>query len=568
MQLEGLVIPISFGMGGLLKGVDMITDLIQGAVSATFDWAEGMDKLGDVTGMTTEQTAAWAFVTKKAGIEVDTLSNAIVIMAKGLFDSKGELSTTGKALEDFGVSITDSSGAVKDQGILMDDIGAKYASFGTQTERVDFLTNVFGRSGANLIDVFDTLAQEGGIDAVTTKVKDLGLAVDPARYENFTRSLEELKLAGTGLAVQFTEMLMPAFEKMLKWAQQFEGMSIGEILSKLGEDVNLIDLSEKFKTWARSIDWQKVSDEISAGIEAIDWAKFGEDVRHFSANIWKGVSEAASEMDWSEIGMSLGGALDDTLAGMTGQGSTQNVIDTWVQNILTAFNISGQLSVIAIQNVTAFNNGMLSGFANLPAQISGWILLTLVPAIVEAMSGVKKAFFNAFQAAAQQAITALDGMKSSVMKAVQDFVDAVKRIIGKGIQMVISVSLPNFAALAEKIMAGMALIRKAMGGGGGGGSLGASVGGIGGLAGGPSTLAGLNSGLGGGKKGEASGGSAGGLTWVGESGPELVNLPQGSYVNNNQSSKRMANQPVQAYIDYDELARTMARVLGQQMQRA
>jgi hypothetical protein len=40
--------------------------------------------------------------------------------------------------------------------------------------------------------------------------------------------------------------------------------------------------------------------------------------------------------------------------------------------------------------------------------------------------------------------------------------------------------------------------------------------------------------------GKASGGSGSGLTWVGEQGPELVNLPSGSYVNSSQKSKRIA----------------------------
>ena len=37
----------------------------------------------------------------------------------------------------------------------------------------------------------------------------------------------------------------------------------------------------------------------------------------------------------------------------------------------------------------------------------------------------------------------------------------------------------------------------------------------------------------------ATGGAASGLTWVGERGPELVNLPRGSYVNSNSTSRRM-----------------------------
>ena len=39
----------------------------------------------------------------------------------------------------------------------------------------------------------------------------------------------------------------------------------------------------------------------------------------------------------------------------------------------------------------------------------------------------------------------------------------------------------------------------------------------------------------------ATGGAASGLTWVGERGPELVNLPRGSYVNSNSTSRRMTS---------------------------
>lgn len=39
----------------------------------------------------------------------------------------------------------------------------------------------------------------------------------------------------------------------------------------------------------------------------------------------------------------------------------------------------------------------------------------------------------------------------------------------------------------------------------------------------------------------ASGGSASGMTWVGERGPELLDLPGGSYVHNNTESQRMAS---------------------------
>ena len=45
------------------------------------------------------------------------------------------------------------------------------------------------------------------------------------------------------MAIQFTEKLMPVFERMLTWAQQFEGMSLdADIRAHDGHHSEMIDL--------------------------------------------------------------------------------------------------------------------------------------------------------------------------------------------------------------------------------------------------------------------------------------------------------------------------------------
>lgn len=58
---------------------------------------------------------------------------------------------------------------------------------------------------------------------------------------------------------------------------------------------------------------------------------------------------------------------------------------------------------------------------------------------------------------------------------------------------------------------------------------------------GPSPMGGYAGFASGGISGAASGRNAGGLTWVGEQGPELVSLPTGSTVHSNGDSRRMAS---------------------------
>lgn len=441
MILEKLVIPIGFDTGLLLSGIDAIQSLISGAIERTREWADGMDQLGDVTGMSNDKLAAWSFVAKKAGVEIETLSSATVIMAKGLLESTGELSTTGKALQDFGIDVLDAGGKVRDQSELMDDIGKKYAEFGTQTERVDFLTNVFGRSGAKLIDVFDTMAAEGGIDQVRRKVEDLGLVLDPNQYEEFQRNLNEVDLTFTGLANAFTGPLLPGAERLLQTFTNFlqspwvaDGIrKIGEGFGGLIENISNIDwsimldpvrLTQAFEDWIASVDWNGVSTTFANWISNVDWAGATKAAIDTAVNIEMALIDLISRTNWSALGNSLRTAL----TGVFRDGIGRALWMAWEPAIKGFWTW--------VDNALARARNMFSGA------------------------------FNTFMSGN-------------------------------------SVASPYSSSGSGYI------------------------------------------------PGRASGGMAGGLTWVGEKGPELVNLPGGSYVNNNQASQSMG-------IDYYKLASILA----------
>lgn len=207
------------GAATLIAGVAALGAGIKKMVDVTFEWAGEMDSIQDIVGGTSEEAAALNFVLHKSGVETEKFTAGMVILEKGLVDANGELDTSGKKLAQFGINVLDANGKVKDQAQLIKEISNKYNSFSTQQERVNFLTEVFGKSGAGLIDVFDTLASEGGLDATTDKVKKFGLAIEPAKYEKFQRNLEEIKLAGLGLAITVVDNLMPAVEGFTDWWQ-------------------------------------------------------------------------------------------------------------------------------------------------------------------------------------------------------------------------------------------------------------------------------------------------------------------------------------------------------------
>lgn len=450
MILEKLVIPIGFDTGMLMASIDAVIGLVSGAVDRTREWAEGMDALGDVTGMSSDKLAAWSFVAKKAGVEIETLSSATVIMAKGLLDSTGELSTTGKALEDFGITVRDVDGNIRDQSDLMDDIGKKYAEFGTQTERVDFLTNVFGRSGAKLVDVFDTMAAEGGIDKVKQKVEGLGLVLDPTQYEEFQRNLNEVDLTFTGLANTFTGPLLPAAESLLRtFTDWLQSPWVANAIAGIGEKLGTL------------------ASDIATGVETGDWDAFFADFREFTGiDIEPLITELGKFSTW-----------------VTNEG-----IPKWnefVQNTktgLTDFKNSSQTEMTAIQG----------HWEELEVSVGNY--LTKLAESLGINSEVKISW-------KQIGITGLQAI-DLILVALNKLFDLM-------------VKIKNFGPLFDK---GTSVYVPP-----GGASNAPSGGSSGGLS--PDE--------------RASGGAASGMTWVGERGPELVNLPNGSYVNNAQASASM-----------------------------
>jgi hypothetical protein len=318
-NLETVTLPFQvdtkalIGLAGITAGVTAIIGAMAGAVAATFKWADQLDSLQDIMGATNEEAAALNFVLRKSGTATDTLTKAETILAKGLVKVDGSLDTIGKSLKAYGIDAKNTNGTVKTQTQLFKEIGNRYSSFATQTERVNFLTEIFGRSGAELVDVFDTLAQEGGLDKVTEKVKKFGLAIDPNRYEQFNRNLEEMKLIGLGLAVSFTEKVMPVFEKLLgiitdpnlttpekislivKAADNFVGAWIQGLADSVNNWVNSggpTQMALKFINWIQGIGQTGAGEPSSATVTAMQ-------------NLVTAIGRALQQVNWSVIGQVL-----------------------------------------------------------------------------------------------------------------------------------------------------------------------------------------------------------------------------------------------------------------------
>src|SRR5690242_3779731 len=108
MLLDDLTIPIKAdtkGFNGALGlvavGVGAMVASMGLAINATFKWADELDSLQDVMGVTNKTAAALNFVLRKSGTDTETLSKGMVILEKGLVKANGQLDVAGKALKNW-----------------------------------------------------------------------------------------------------------------------------------------------------------------------------------------------------------------------------------------------------------------------------------------------------------------------------------------------------------------------------------------------------------------------------------------------------------------------------------
>jgi hypothetical protein len=494
------------GIKAAVAGAAALVAAMGVAIKATFDWAQELDSITDVLDVTDTTAAALNFTLRKSGVATEVATKAFVILNKGLVDAKGKLDATGKALKNWGVNVFDANGVLKDQTTLINDVAQKYGELGTQQEKVNFLTEVFGRSGAELVDFFDTLAADGGIDAVTEKVEALGLAIDPNRYEKFNRNLEELKMIGLALAVGFTERVMPALEKFLGWFTKFA--KTGD-LKGLVKDLDsfvggvIQGMADRIHLWVGSGGPEELSNAIVSWIEKIGTGEGIESKTLMAAqNLIEALARAFMRIDWASIDAALDVWDAKILA----------TFDEWDAAILTTFDewdaaINAKTSETLAEVDQSFANWSISTWgkvqqwaANLDTTFASWSVRTMasiklwvaqtVAQIVawgatmistasatlngfatfmdNKLRDISKTFFNAGIRWASQAAAGFLNNMGAITGAVSRIVDEINKILKKIItSFTLSVNIPSF-----------------LGGGGGGGNTGGGSGTGGGGGGG------------------------------------------------------------------------------------
>lgn len=221
----GLAAVGKVAVGAAAAGIGAATAAIIGGVTATANWANKLDDLGDVLGTTADESAAILVALKPFGSAGEDITSQMGRLVMGLTDAKGNLGESGKMMEKLGIQFRDAAtGKILPATKIMENIANVVGNMPDGLEKTGIMMDLFGRSGKGMSDALGAMAN-GGLEEARKKAEAFGLTIGDdgvASAINLTKGMADLQLAGQGLAVTIGGPLLaaivPIVEKLAMWA--------------------------------------------------------------------------------------------------------------------------------------------------------------------------------------------------------------------------------------------------------------------------------------------------------------------------------------------------------------
>ena len=201
---------------GILAGAAVAGGAMLGLATKAGNAADRLLDLSSITGMTTDEIQKWERVTTVAGVSLDTVTNASQKFTKSL-DVMGEESNKGRAaLGELGFSLEGIKAMNADQ--RMDAIVDSLGKIEDPTERARLGTDLLGGSWKEIAPILDV-----GADRLK-KVKDNANIIseeDLNKANEFRIKMDQMKEKAGVLGMELGISLIPMFQSFFDWIDKY-----------------------------------------------------------------------------------------------------------------------------------------------------------------------------------------------------------------------------------------------------------------------------------------------------------------------------------------------------------
>lgn len=166
--------------------IDQIVDLTRRGL----EYASSLGEVASQLGVTTKALQEYRYAASQAGIEQGEMDQALSQLTRRLGDAASGAKEPAKALEKLGVSVRDANGHVREAGDVIPLIADGLQKIQSPAERAAILVDLFGKSGQKLAPLLEGGA--AGVNNLRNAAHELGIVLSDEQIQKADETADKL----------------------------------------------------------------------------------------------------------------------------------------------------------------------------------------------------------------------------------------------------------------------------------------------------------------------------------------------------------------------------------------
>lgn len=190
-----------------------------GFIKSQIDMQDALFKTSQKIGIGVEELSKLTYAAKLADVDTAQLQTGLVKLSKGMAETANGTGDAMKAFAAMGISVQNGDGTLKSSAQVLGEIADKFSTYEDGANKTALATNLFGRSGAELIPLLN--GGSAAIKEAGDELERFGAVVSESAAKNaemFNDNLTRLSTLAGGVGKELANAVIPYINQL---AQEF-----------------------------------------------------------------------------------------------------------------------------------------------------------------------------------------------------------------------------------------------------------------------------------------------------------------------------------------------------------
>ncbi len=196
----GAMLAGGLGFATAIYGARMLVGALSGVVRETTDVAMQLKRMGEQTGISTEDLSVLRYASLRTGVSFETLSRGFKHLATVIYEEQRGMKSASLGFDALGITQKEVAATGYDVWKVLELVQKKFAELPNGVQKSAAATALFGRSSQNMIPILNDGAE--GLDAL----KGAAEAAGAVWTDLDLQKMEEMKQKTTDLAMAWERL--------------------------------------------------------------------------------------------------------------------------------------------------------------------------------------------------------------------------------------------------------------------------------------------------------------------------------------------------------------------------